>query len=124
MKTLKLAQELKEGLKEVDLKLVDLTQELVSNIALSGQKEGISKYVLTTFNKIIQFMELKNKRKAKAQTLLEVSGGFLEFLEDENNYLWTLSNKEIAELRKDKVGKKMNELKQTIKICEEIGGKV
>ena len=46
---------------------------------------------------------------------------WLEFLEDETNYLWTISNKEICELKEDKISKKITDLKQAIKLYEENG---
>ena len=46
---------------------------------------------------------------------------FLEFLEDETNYLFTISTKENCELKEDKVGKKIFDLKNAIEIYEEAG---
>lgn len=60
----------------------------------------------------------KDKLLACCMQHKETCKDWLECLKDENNYVWTISNKEIAELKKDNVSKVIKDLEETIKYYE------
>ena len=61
----------------------------------------------------------KDKLLACCMQHKETCKDWLKFLKDENNYVWTISNKEIGEFKKNKITEMIKDLEEAIKYYED-----